>query len=163
MTPILDMTAGSRMMWWDKSNPLATFVDKRSETFELKDSSSSGGVRTVSIKPDIVADWTVRLPFDDNSFYLVIFDPPHLIDAGPNSWLRKKYGVLDKNSYQADIKKGFEEAMRVLRPFGTLVFKWSDDQVKLKDALAKVDSKFKPLFGSKRNKTHWLIYMKTED
>lgn len=51
----------------------------------------------------------------------------------------------------------------MLRPFGTLVFKWSDDQVKLKDALAKVDSTFKPLFGSKRNKTHWLIYMKTED
>jgi hypothetical protein len=27
--PILDMTAGSRMFWWDKENPLETFVDNR--------------------------------------------------------------------------------------------------------------------------------------
>lgn len=28
-TPVLDMTAGSRMMWFDKQNNRATFVDKR--------------------------------------------------------------------------------------------------------------------------------------
>lgn len=161
-TPILDMTAGSRMMWFDKHNPLTVFADKRSEVVSFKDHNVSGGVRQVEVNPDIVADWTKRLPFDDNSFAMVVFDPPHLIHAGPHSWLRAKYGVLSKDHYQDDLAKGFDEAMRVLRPFGTLIFKWSDNQIKLKDALARVNPAFKPLFGSKRNKTHWLVYMKRE-
>jgi hypothetical protein len=30
--PILDMTAGSRMFWWDKENPLAAISDNREVT-----------------------------------------------------------------------------------------------------------------------------------
>lgn len=157
MTPILDMTAGSRMFWWDKSSKLATFVDKRKETHTAVD---RGNLRTIDIEPDIVADWTKRLPFEDNSFHLVVFDPPHLIHAGKTSWLAKKYGVLNEDTWQSDIAKGFDEAMRVLKPYGTLVFKWNDDQIKLKDVLATID--YKPLFGDKRSKTHWLTFMKVE-
>ncbi len=31
MKPILDVCCGARMMWFDKRNPLATFVDKRQQ------------------------------------------------------------------------------------------------------------------------------------
>ena len=34
---ILDACCGSRMFWFDKYNPLALFVDKRSETLTAKD------------------------------------------------------------------------------------------------------------------------------
>ena len=76
LPPILDMAAGSRMMWFDKDNQNTLFVDKR-QTFE---ELPSGHV--INVSPDVIADWTDGLPFSDNSFHLVIFDPPHLIHAG---------------------------------------------------------------------------------
>lgn len=48
--------------------------------------------------------------------------------------------------------------MRVLKPNGTLIFKWNEEQIKLKDVLSTI--KYKPLFGNKRAKTHWLVFMK---
>lgn len=51
--------------------------------------------------------------------------------------------------------------MRVLKPFGTLVFKWNEDQIPLKAVLAAIGEK--PLFGNRRAKTHWLIFMKEGD
>lgn len=35
--------------------------------------------------------------FDDETFYLVVFDPPHLLRAGKSSWLVKKYGMKLEN------------------------------------------------------------------
>lgn len=149
---VLDMTAGSRMMWFDKNNPLATFVDKRKMHEELP----TGHV--IDIDPDVVADWTLGLPFEDNSYNLVLFDPPHLIRAGDNSWLAKKYGKLDKDNWSEIIQLGFQEAMRVLKPRGTLVFKWNDSQILLPELLKHIP--YEPLFGQKRQKTHWLVFMK---
>ena len=98
------------------------------------------------------------MPFENESFYLVVFDPPHLLKAGENSWLAKKYGKLKSDSWREDIKQGFKECMRVLKPNGTLIFKWNEEQIKLNEILATID--FKPLFGNKRAKTHWLVFMK---
>lgn len=60
--------------------------------------------------------------------------------------------------WQFDIKQGFEECMRVLKTNGTLIFKWNEDQVPLKEVLQAIDHK--PLFGNRRSKTHWLVFMK---
>ena len=155
LPPILDMTAGSRMMWFDKDNQNSLFVDKR-QTFE---ELPSGHV--INVAPDVIADWTNGLPFPDNSFHLVVFDPPHLIHAGAKSWLAKKYGVLDEASWSFVIRDGFDEAMRALKPFGTLVFKWNDSQINLPELLKEIP--YTPLFGQKREKTHWLVFMKMED
>ncbi len=155
MARVLDMTAGSRMMWFDKNNPMATFIDKRVEYEELP----SGHV--IDVNPDIVADWTDGLPFEDNTFDLAVFDPPHLIHAGDNSWLAKKYGTLDALTWPFIIRDGFDEAMRVLKPNATLVFKWNDSQIPLPELLAEIP--YKPLFGQKREKTHWLVFMKLEE
>lgn len=149
---VLDMTAGSRMMWFDKKNPLATFVDKR----HIHDELPTGHV--IDVDPDVVADWTLGLPFEDESYNLVLFDPPHLIYAGDSSWLAKKYGTLDKENWQEIIQLGFREAMRVLKPYGTLVFKWNDSQIALPELLKEIP--YEPLFGQKRQKTHWLVFMK---
>lgn len=158
--PILDMTAGSRMFWWDRHNPLAIFMDRRVEHFTVPDNSHgrSNGTREIEIAPDVKWDWAKDvLPYPDASFSLVVFDPPHLIRAGKSSWLARKYGVLTDH-WQEDLKRGMDEAMRVLVPFGTVVIKWNDDQVKLSEVLKALDRE--PLFGDKRSKTHWLIFMK---
>lgn len=161
-TPILDMTAGSRMFWWDKENKNVVFADKRYEEYDLGTYQTKDGEkpRKCIVHPDIVADFR-HLPFADQTYHMVVFDPPHLLRAGKDSWLRKKYSVLDSDTWQDDINMGFHEAMRVLKPYGTLIFKWNDDQINLSEVLKHID--YKPLFGDKKSKTHWLVFMKLED
>ncbi|MFP3356868.1 SAM-dependent methyltransferase [Planococcus sp. SIMBA_143] len=151
MPRILDACCGSRMFWFDKQHEGVTYMDKR----ELSDVLCDG--RTLEVKPDIIADFR-NMPFQDESFYMVVFDPPHLLKAGDDSWLAKKYGKLDPDNWQEDIAKGFNECMRVLKPNGTLIFKWNEEQVKLGQVLKAIDTK--PLVGNKRSKTHWLVFMK---
>lgn len=152
MKRILDACCGSRMFWFDKQNKDVLYMDNR----QLTDTLCDG--RSLEVNPDVVADFR-NMPFKDNSFYLVVFDPPHLLNAGENSWLAKKYGKLGLD-WKDDIKQGFKECMRVLKPNGTLIFKWNEDQIALKEVLNAID--FKPLFGNKRSKTHWLVFMKRE-
>lgn len=153
MQRVLDACCGSRMIWFDKNNDDALYMDNRQLTDFLCDG------RTLNVSPDIVADFR-NMPFDDNAFYLVVFDPPHLIKAGENSWLVKKYGKLGQD-WKEDIRKGFNECLRVLKPNGTLVFKWNEEQISLKEVLVAIEHK--PLFGNRRSKTHWLVFMKLED
>jgi 23S rRNA G2069 N7-methylase RlmK/C1962 C5-methylase RlmI len=150
MQRILDATCGSRMIWFDKQNPDVLYMDNRKLTDILCDG------RVLNINPDVIADFR-NMPFPDNTFYLVVFDPPHLLKAGKNSWLAKKYGVLSQN-WKQDIAQGFNECMRVLKPNGTLIFKWNEEQVKLSEVLKAIGQK--PLFGNRRSKTHWLVFMK---
>lgn len=150
---ILDACCGSKMFWFDKNNPDVTFMDIR----EYEDVLSDG--RKLSIHPDVMADFR-NMPFRDNTYDLVVFDPPHLIKAGENSWLAKKYGKLNKYTWKEDISKGFKECYRVLKPCGTLIFKWNEEQISLKNVLSCFN--ISPLFGNKRNKTHWLVFVKVE-
>jgi ubiquinone/menaquinone biosynthesis C-methylase UbiE len=79
--PILDMCCGSRMFWFDKQNPAVDFVDIR----ELYEKLPTGHI--INVSPDIIADFR-ELPFEDESYNMVVFDPPHLLRAG------KKAGSL---------------------------------------------------------------------
>jgi 23S rRNA G2069 N7-methylase RlmK/C1962 C5-methylase RlmI len=151
MKPILDACCGSRMFWFDKQNEDVLFMDNR----ELETTLCDG--RNLIVKPDIIADFR-NMPYEDNTFYLVVFDPPHLIHAGEESWLAKKYGKLDESNWQEYISQGFNECMRVLKPNGTLIFKWNEEQIKLSEVLKEIGHK--PLFGNKRSKTHWLVFFK---
>ena len=150
MTPILDACCGSKMFWFDRENPAVTFMDKR----ELDDTLCDG--RELHVNPDVIGDFR-NMPFDDNTFYLVVFDPPHLMKIGETSWMAKKYGKLS-DGWKQDISKGFSECMRVLKPHGTLIFKWSEDQIKLSEI--KPLFPCTPLFGNRRAKTHWVVFMK---
>ena len=150
---ILDVCCGSRMLWFDKHNSQTVFMDNRI----LHDTLCDG--RTLDFEPDIIGDFR-NIPFDDNTFSMVVFDPPHLLKVGENSWLAKKYGKLSE-TWPQDLKQGFSECMRVLKPNGTLIFKWNEQQIKLSEILKAIE--FKPLFGNKRADTHWLVFMKNED
>ncbi len=61
------------------------------------------------MNPDVEMDFT-NMQFVDETFKMVVFDPPHLNKLGENSWMAKKYGVLNP-TWQDDIKKGFDECM----------------------------------------------------
>ncbi len=71
---ILDLSAGNRAIWFDKNNPLATFVDQRPE-----------------VNPTIIADTKKLPPEVGNNYDLVVFDPPHC-NTGRNSAMSKTYG-----------------------------------------------------------------------
>ena len=103
---VLDPCCGSRMMWFDKQDQRVLFGDQRTESHVLSDG------RALEIKPNVKLDFT-NLPFPDNSFRLIAFDPPHLVRAGKKSWLALKYGKLGQ-SWQDDLSKGFAECFRVL-------------------------------------------------
>lgn len=153
---ILDACCGSRMFWFNKENPDVLFMDKRSEILTAKDRDKT---RTIEVKPDLVADFT-NMPFDDETFNMVVFDPPHLKTLGKTSWMAKKYGKLDDDWKQV-ISKGFDECMRVLKKDGTLVFKWSETEISVKDVLSIIP--YKPLFGhttGRQSKTIWMCFMK---
>lgn len=91
---ILDATCGGKSIWFDKNEPHTIYCDKREEEFHGL--YRNAGNCTIRIKPDILCDFT-NLPFPDNSFALVVLDPPHLTGAKETAWLVKKYGKLDDN------------------------------------------------------------------
>lgn len=156
---VLDVACGSRMFWFDRSDPRAIFVDRRVESHVLPDISSAGGCRTLIISPDIQADFT-RLPFKSDHFSLVVFDPPHFDSVGPKSWIGKKYGTLT-GDWPDMIRRGFSECFRVLSKNGTLIFKWNEYQIPLSKVIELAPTA--PLFGNKKasnSKTHWLSFLK---
>ena len=152
---IIDVCCGSKMFWFDKNNPDVEFCDIRT----LERTEYYPG-RYIEINPDTVCDFT-NLPFDDNSFHLAVFDPPHLKWAGDKSIMATKYGKLT-GDWRTMLSAGFNECMRVLKPNGVLIFKWSEIQFSLSEILPLFNQE--PLFGNKcrkrGNKTHWLCFMK---
>ena len=144
------MCCGSRMFYFDKKNKDVLFCDIR----ELETILCNG--RKLSIKPDKIVDFR-KLPFKKGVFDVVVFDPPHLKRAGEKSFMRLKYGVLNKD-WKNDLKKGFEEGLRVLKKNGIMVFKWSETSIKTKEVLELCP--VTPLLGhqTKSNiNTKWFI------
>jgi len=148
---ILDVCCGSRMFWFDRHNTNTVFMDNRTMETELCDA------RQLVIAPDVVADFRA-IPFENETFRLVVFDPPHLLNAGDASWLAKKYGKLNHDTWHDDIRQGFSECIRVLKSNGVLVFKWNEDQIRIGEVVKLAP--MKPLFGQRKGKTHWLVFMK---
>jgi len=76
--------------------------------------------------------------------------------------MAKKYGTLE-GDWREMLRKGFAECFRILRPLGTLIFKWNEDEVSVKEILALTPEK--PLvfnrFG-KHLKSHWIVFMKPD-
>lgn len=154
---ILDVCCGSKMFWYDKENKDTIFMDIRKEILEFKDRDK---LRKSFVNPDIIADFR-DIPFDDNYFDLVVFDPPHLSKIGDKSWLAKKYGKLNKDTWPDDLEKGFSECMRVLKDSGVLIFKWNDYEIHINEVFNKI--KYRPILGDKRGKTRWLVFIKEKE
>lgn len=155
MKSILDVCCGGRMFWFDKENPQTVFMDNR----KFDDMLCDG--RVFKINPDIIGDFR-NIPFNDASFNLIVFDPPHLIKVGENSWLAKKYGRLNPDTYKDDLSQGFKECFRVIKDNSILIFKWNETDIKTSEIIKL--SAIPPLFGHKSgklNKTQWLVIMKS--
>ena len=159
---ILDVTCGSRQIWFDKKEPHTIYCDRREGKFEIDVKGENPHHKTLEITPDVICDFT-DLPFDDDSFSLVVFDPPHVEHLSSASWMYKAFTSLD-GDWKPMIRKGFEECMRVLKPDGVLVFKWSDVSISTREIINVIGQE--PLFGHRSGKkmnTHWMCFMKFDD
>ena len=84
---VLDVCCSVKGMWFNKQDQRALFMDKRKETHI---DTYPCGTKTNIIDPDIVGDFT-DMPFEDESFYHIVFDPPHIV-SNSESQITKKYG-----------------------------------------------------------------------
>lgn len=168
---ILDACCGGRMFYYDKADERVLFQDIRSFETTLCDG------RHFEVRPDIQADFT-NMPYSDECFTMVVFDPPHLLRNVRKSrnidiydslnqknkvkgYQMIKYGALGNADWKDVLHKGFAECFRVLKHGGFLIFKWNDTDIKVSEILKL--TKEKPIFGhisGKRANTHWICFMK---
>ena len=154
MKEVLDVCCGGRQFWFNKAYDNALYLDIR---------KADEGILEVrpnfKVQPDMIMDFR-DLKFDNDSFNLVVFDPPFRKFV-VNSVMGIKYGSLEMDNWEEYLTQGFEECWRVLKKGGTLIFKWGEQSVKVADVV-KIFSQ-QPLFGNrsgKGGKTHWLVYYK---
>ena len=154
---MLDACCGTRMMWFDKRDPRAVFIDKRNECF--RPSGVKFADKDIEVHPDVQADFKA-IPFPDNSFSLVVFDPPHIVRNSLLGNVTKYYGALPTD-WKNELRGGFRECFRVLKANGALIFKWCESEIPVSEVLALTAEK--PLFGhrtGKSAKTHWITFLK---
>jgi len=144
------------MMWFDKKHPNCIYLDQRPEC-----------------EPDIVGDFRDLKQFADETFRLIVFDPPHLLRSSPSEGgdLLMQFGCLRPSTWESDLRKGFAELWRVLKPYGILIFKWTNHSLSSATILALAPTKplfyqissSKPTTKDKNNriKTLWFTFMKT--
>lgn len=157
---VLDATAGGKQMWLPehKDADNVVFADRRA-VHELEHQPGW------SCDPDVRCD-ARDLPFADNSFSLVAFDPPHRVTDGGMEQLsgviEQKYGALTAETWQADLRAAFSELWRVLEPAGTLTLKWADVHKSHDTVLGELPET--PLYGVTTEKdravTKWWVFHK---
>lgn len=160
---ILDITCGARGIWFEKKNPFAIYGDIRKEVKGFVAERTN-----YEVNPDILLDFK-DLPYDNETFKMIIFDPPHLKNISPNSWIGKKYGSLDDN-WRENLKKAFEECYRVLENYGVLIFKWSttidgrkNRDIPINEVLKLVPKELMRIVGhtsGSKSNTLWASFMK---
>lgn len=154
---ILDACCGGRMFWFDKQHPDTLYID-----IEPRPKGIVKERPEFHVSPDVVMDFR-SLDFPDKKFKLIVWDPPHLHSLTKTSMMRKKYGALNVETWRYDLGKGFDELWRVLDDYGTLIFKWNEAKISLKEVLKCF--KEQPLFGhptAKSGKTIWCVFFKNK-
>lgn len=162
---ILDCTCGGKTIWFNKNHPNTIYTDIRKE-----EKGFDHLRKNFEVCPDENMDYR-DLKFPDNTFRLVVWDPPHFKNLCANSWIAKKYGSLNSETWQTDIKLGFLQIMRVLKPHGILIMKWScgkkiqkSRSITLKEMLKVIPQE--PLFGhttGSNSQTNWITFMKLKN
>lgn len=153
MKQILDPCCGSKMFYFPETDmQRIMFCDNREFETKLCDG------RIFRVAPDVICDFR-QMPFKDNQFKLIIFDPPHLNNIGDNAWMAKKYGKLPKD-FVSYLKQGFDECWRVLDNGGTLVFKWNENQIKLNQIMKTFPDA--PVMGTRvKSDTMFIVFFKS--
>ena len=163
---ILDATCGMRSIWFEKNHPFVTYLDIRNGDYIYQDKKKKHKPKIYHIKPDVVADWTKKIPFEDNYFDMVVFDPPHVVCNIASGDMIIRYGHLTKNNWEYVLKKGVIELFRVLKTNGVFILKFAETKnLGFKIPLKNVISFFPypPLFGTRTgnsNNNHWIVFLK---
>jgi hypothetical protein len=155
---ILDACCGGKMMWFDKFDERCLFADQREGELDVSHCTVNPGRKVIA--PDQIHDFR-KMPYEDESFYHVVFDPPHVRNISMTSVTGFSYGSLDKQTWKEDLRLGFSECFRVLKKHGTLIFKWNQVDIPLREILLLTDKK--PLYGHRSGKkanTHWVAFIK---
>ena len=155
---ILDACCSGRMMWFNKTHPNAIYIDIRKEEKGLCKERPE-----FCVEPDLQMDFR-DLKFPDGTFKLIAWDPPHLLSLGKNSIMRKKFGCLDYQTWDSDLRKGFLELWRCLEDYGVLIFKWNVQEIPINKVLRLFP--VRPLFGhttGSKSQTRWMTFMKIPD
>lgn len=160
---ILDACCGGRMFWVDKQHPDTLYIDIRDE-----DKGVCPQRMNFAVKLDIQLDFRT-LPFEDNTFYHIVWDPPHEVRDDGQEHLTgiivKKYGALHADTWASDLQRGFNELWRVLAVHGTLIFKFHDRFIPFEDVLSLFHTQ--PLYGTTtkknrgRGETRWFCFFKS--
>lgn len=144
---ILDLSAGKRSVWFNRLQDDVVFVDIRE-----------------AVCPTVVAD-TTQLPFQQEFFDLIVFDPPH-VTHGSGSKMAEYYGAFPADVIRDMIARSSAEAFRVSTTNALMAFKWNDHDVKLGRILALLEG-WEPLFGHKvagrtkhRSSSYWCLLKK---
>ncbi len=148
------------MMWFDKTDDRCLFADCRSGEMQIDHLPSQSRRSPKKVRPDKIHDFRA-MPYEDEAFAHVVFDPPHVRNLSMKSVTGFSYGSLDKETWQDDLRLGFAECFRVLKQNGTLIFKWNEVDIPLREILALTPEK--PLYGHKSGKkaqTHWVAFLK---
>lgn len=153
MIKILDLSAGNKAMWFDKNNPLVTFLDKRE-----------------CVNPTYVCDTTNIPEYVGCDFDLVVFDPPHE-NVGANSNMTKFYGHSTRKEIIETIKGTASEAHRITKSNALMAFKWNDHAFKLDKVINLMNDYWTPLFGSHlknrggcdaKSQSFWVLLLRKE-
>jgi hypothetical protein len=144
---ILDMSAGYRAIWFNRLHPDTVFVDIRPQ-----------------VSPTVIAN-TEILPFPNNVFDLVVFDPPHVVN-GRGSKMGETYGSFLADEIKQTIQKSSAEAYRCSTGNALMAFKWNDHDVRLGRLIDLMEG-WEPLFGHQvatrhkhRSSTYWVLLHK---
>jgi len=144
------------MFWFDKQHEDVLYIDKHPR--------AQGCIpqqKDFHCDPDMIADYR-EIPLPDNSFSMVVFDPPHRL-FNFDSIMRQKYGSLSPD-WKGELCDAMKECMRICKEGGFIVFKWHELSHKVSEVLKAIP--FDPLFGhttGKAGKTKWMIFRKPID
>lgn len=152
---MLDATGGTRQMWPCKNPPLVVFMDKNLESYR---------------PPDVFGVWE-HLPFKDNAFETVIFDPPHKLGrtTGRGKWATPSHpeywGIdISKIKFRTGVYRGTREFLRVAK---RLCFKWNDIELNPDRVLTLFPKEWKEIHRLEIRKniktktvTYWITFVK---
>ena len=156
---IIDVCCGGRMFWKNKNHPNVIYQDIRKDILPLKEQYGMN----FTVEPDIIGDFTNMPHIKDNSMKMVIFDPPHL-KLNTTAWMAKKYGTTKDVDLSKMLGDGFKECWRILDLYGTLIFKWNDGSIPIKEVKKyfPCEELINNRISTKGKSTYWFVFMKCE-
>jgi ubiquinone/menaquinone biosynthesis C-methylase UbiE len=153
---ILDATCGLKEMWHNKNPNDVIFLDIRKGKIVYNSKYSDYTMELGFVNPTILGTHE-KLPFRNESFDMIVFDPPHII-SHPTGILHEKYTTLKKN-WVKYLYNTTKELFRVLKKEGFLIFKWAETSKPLNKILAIFP--YKPYFGTNtKSDTYFIVFRK---